>query len=118
MGNFDYNTQIDFDSVKLLSLGFTNQEVELLGSFLSMGYKVNSHLIKKIEDNSGNILYEYKEEKVNIFPDGKEKQEILGMFKAVGASLLSMANTAFKAQTGLDIQGAYERPQDRSKFRR
>ena len=48
------------------------------------------------------------EEKVNIFPDGKEKQEILGMFKAVGASLLSMANTAFKAQTGLDIQGAYE----------
>lgn len=48
------------------------------------------------------------EEKVNIFPDSKEKQEILGMFKAVGASLLSMANTVFKAQTGLDIQGAYE----------
>lgn len=48
------------------------------------------------------------EEKVNIFPDSQEKQEILGMFKAAGASLLSMANTAFKAQTGLDIQGAYE----------
>lgn len=48
------------------------------------------------------------EEKVNIFPDSQEKQEILGMFKAAGASLLSMANATFKAQTGLDIQGAYE----------
>ncbi len=48
------------------------------------------------------------EEKVNIFPDSKEKQEILGMFKAAGISLLSMANTAFKAKTGLDIQSAYE----------
>ena len=48
------------------------------------------------------------EEKVNIFSDSQEKQEILGMFKAAGTSLLSMANTAFKAQTGLDIQGAYE----------
>jgi len=27
---------------------------------------VDSHLIKKIEDSSGNILYEYKEEEVNI----------------------------------------------------
>lgn len=48
------------------------------------------------------------EEKVNFFPDSKEKQEILGMFKAAGVSLLSLANTAFKEKTGLDIQGAYE----------
>jgi len=48
------------------------------------------------------------EEKVNFFPDSKEKQEILGMFKAAGISLLSLANTAFKAKTGLDIQSAYE----------
>lgn len=48
------------------------------------------------------------EEKVNIFPDSQEKQEILGMFKAAGVSLLSMANTALKAKTGLDIQSAYE----------
>ncbi|MGN1334416.1 MAG: P-loop NTPase fold protein [Anaerovoracaceae bacterium] len=48
------------------------------------------------------------EEKVNFFPDSQEKQEILGMFKAAGVSLLSMANTAFKAKTGLDIQSAYE----------
>lgn len=48
------------------------------------------------------------EEKVYFFPDSKEKQEILGMFKAAGVSLLSMANTAFKAKTGIDIQGAYE----------
>ena len=48
------------------------------------------------------------EEKVNFFPDSQEMQEILGMFKAAGVSLLSMANTAFKAKTGIDIQSAYE----------
>jgi len=31
-----------------------------------MGNKVNSHLIKKIEDSNGNVLYEYKNELVNI----------------------------------------------------
>lgn len=48
------------------------------------------------------------EEKTKIFPDNQEKQEILGMFKAAGVSLLSLANTAFKAKTGLDVQRAYE----------
>lgn len=48
------------------------------------------------------------EAKVSFFPDSEEKQEILGMFKAAGISLLSLANTALKAQTGLDIQSAYE----------
>ena len=48
------------------------------------------------------------EGKVDLFPDSKEKQEILGMFKAAGVSLLSLANTAFKAKTGLDVQSAYE----------
>lgn len=48
MGNFDYNTQVDFDPVKLLSLGFTNQEVETLGSFINMGYKVNNNTLSML----------------------------------------------------------------------
>ncbi len=48
------------------------------------------------------------EKKITLFPDSKEKQEILGMFKAAGVSLLSLANTAFKAKTGIDIQNAVE----------
>lgn len=48
------------------------------------------------------------EEKTKIFPDSQEKQEIIGMFKAAGVSLISLANTAFKEKTGIDIQGACE----------
>jgi len=48
------------------------------------------------------------EEKMNFFPDSKKKQEMLGMFKAAGVSILSLANTAFKEKTGLDIKSAYE----------
>lgn len=48
------------------------------------------------------------EEKTELFPDGKEKQEIIGMLKAAGISLLSLANTAIKAETGIDIKGAFE----------
>lgn len=32
-------------------------------TFANEGYKVTPHLIKKVEDQSGNVLYEYKEEK-------------------------------------------------------
>ena len=35
-------------------------------AFANLGYKVDGHLIKKIEDSNGNILYEYKEKKINI----------------------------------------------------
>lgn len=48
------------------------------------------------------------EKKTKFFPDSQEKQEILGMFKAAGVSLLSLANTAFKTKTGIDFQSAYE----------
>ena len=40
--------------------------VEAYSTFANMGYKVESHFIKKIEDNNGNILYEYKDTKENI----------------------------------------------------
>ena len=54
------------------SLALGTEEISLIemvtgyAAFANMGYKVNSHLIKKIEDSNGNILYEYKEKKVNI----------------------------------------------------
>lgn len=35
-------------------------------TFANEGYKVTPHLIKKVEDQNGNILYEYKEEKEMI----------------------------------------------------
>ncbi|MBR5306585.1 MAG: AAA family ATPase [Oscillospiraceae bacterium] len=48
------------------------------------------------------------EEKENFFPDSQKKQEILGMFKAAGVSLLSLANTALKTKTGIDFKPAVE----------
>lgn len=45
------------------------------------------------------------EEKTKMFPDSKEKQEVLGMLKVTGVALLSMANSFVKAQTGLDVLG-------------
>lgn len=35
-------------------------------AFANEGYKVTPHLIKKVEDQNGNVLYEYKEEKEMI----------------------------------------------------
>lgn len=48
------------------------------------------------------------EEKTKLFPDSQETQEILGMLKATGIALLSMANTALKDKTGLDVLTAFE----------
>ena len=54
------------------SLALGTEEISLFemvnsyAAFANMGYKVNGHFIKKIEDSNGNLLYEYKEEKVNI----------------------------------------------------
>ena len=47
------------------------------------------------------------EEKTKLFPDSKEKREILGMLKATGVALLSIANDAVKEKIGLDFQKAY-----------
>ena len=58
------------EAVPSLALG--TEEISLMSmvsaysEFANMGYKVEGHLIKKIEDSKGNILYEYKNEKVNI----------------------------------------------------
>ena len=58
------------EAVPSLALG--TEEISLLdmvtsyASFANMGNKVNGHLIKRIEDSKGNILYEYKVEENNI----------------------------------------------------
>ncbi len=48
------------------------------------------------------------EEKTKLFPDSQERREILGMLKAVGVSLGSLANSAIKEKIGVDIQAAYK----------
>lgn len=60
----------NLEAVPSLALG--TEEISLYdmvssyATFANMGYKVWGHLIKKIEDSNGNVLYEYKEEKNNI----------------------------------------------------
>lgn len=46
------------------------------------------------------------EEKTKLFPDSEEKSKILGMLKATGVALLSMANASVKEKTGMDILAA------------
>jgi len=60
----------ELEAVPSLALG--TEEISLMdmvssyASFANMGYKVNGHLIRRIEDNNGNVLYQYNEEEVNI----------------------------------------------------
>ena len=63
---------INYDLEAVPSLALGTEEISMMdmvsaySSFANMGYKVKGHLINKIEDSNGNILYEYKDEKVNI----------------------------------------------------
>lgn len=52
-------------------------------------------------------MIEIIEEKTQFFPNDEEKNRILGMLKATGLSLLSMANNAVKEKTGMDFQQAF-----------
>ena len=49
------------------------------------------------------------EEKTKLFPDSEEKQEIIGMFKATGASLFSIVNAMIKEKIGVDILDSYSK---------
>lgn len=57
-------------NVPSLALGTSEiNNLELIGAystFANLGYKIKPHLITKIEDNNGNILYEASEEKEAI----------------------------------------------------
>lgn len=63
---------ITSDLSPLPSLALGTGEISLLemttaySSFANLGYKVEPHFIKKIEDSKGNILYENKEEKISV----------------------------------------------------
>lgn len=46
------------------------------------------------------------EEKTKLFPDSKEKRELIGMIKATGLSFLSLGNTVIKNKYGVNIQEA------------
>lgn len=54
------------------SLALGTEEINILemmkgyASFANEGYKVKPHFIQKIEDQNGNVLYEYKEDKESI----------------------------------------------------
>jgi len=58
------------DAVPSLALG--TEEISLMdmvsgySAFANMGNKVDGHLIRKIEDSNGNVLYEFNEEEMNI----------------------------------------------------
>lgn len=55
------------------------------------------------------------ERKTKLFPDSEKKQEILGILKAVGIALLSVANTIVKDKTGFDPQATFETIQNGEK---
>lgn len=57
------------------SLALGTEEINILemmkayGAFANMGFQVTPHLIEKVEDMNGNILYEYKYEENKILND-------------------------------------------------
>lgn len=60
----------DVSAIPSLALG--SEELSLIemikaySTFASLGYKVEPHFIRKIEDSNGNILYEYKDTKEQV----------------------------------------------------
>ena len=63
---------IDTDLKPLPSLALGSQELSLMemikayATLANEGYKITPHLINKVEDINGNILYEFKETKENV----------------------------------------------------
>lgn len=63
---------IESDLTAIPSLALGTEEISMIelveaySTFANMGYKVESHFIERVEDSSGNVLYEYKAENDNI----------------------------------------------------
>ena len=57
-------------------------------------------------------MIETIEQKTKLFLDNEKRSKILGGLKAVGLSLLSMANSAIREKTGIDIKKAYDTVKD------
>ena len=64
------NMKVKVDEIASSPLG--SNEINIIditkgyASFANGGYKVTPHTIKKIEDENGNILYQFKEEKIQV----------------------------------------------------
>lgn len=60
----------NLDSIASLPLGTIEMNIiDYLGGYAALangGYRINPHLILKVEDSNGAILYEYKEEKIQV----------------------------------------------------
>lgn len=60
---------------KIPSLPLGTNEINIIemaagySSFANLGYKVTPHLIKKVEDKDGNVLYEYKEKRKQVLDE-------------------------------------------------
>lgn len=67
--NMSHRLGIYSDMAEVPSLALGTSEMNILeligayGSFANLGYKVSPHVIVKIEDNNGNVLYEADEVK-------------------------------------------------------
>lgn len=48
------------------------------------------------------------EEETKLFPNSKEKREIVGVLKAAGVSLLSLLSSAVKEKTGVDFASVFK----------
>lgn len=57
-------------------------------------------------------MIETIEQKTKLFFDNEKRSKILGALKAVGLSLLSMANSAIREKTGIDLKKAYDAVKD------
>ncbi len=68
---------IDEELEAIPSLPLGTNEINIVdfvggyGAFANEGYKVDPHLIKKIEDNKGNIIYEFNGEKEKVLDSSK-----------------------------------------------
>ena len=63
----------NLEAIPSLALGTEEinilEMIEAYSTFANMGYKITPHLIEKVEDMNGNILFEYKYEEEKILDD-------------------------------------------------
>ena len=70
--NYAHKLGITSELSAIASLALGTEEISLIemvtaySSFANMGYSVDSHFITRVEDNDGNVLYEYKDTKEEI----------------------------------------------------
>lgn len=61
------------------------------------------------------VIIDIINQKTKLWNDEKKKARVLGVLKAIGTTLLSMANSSIKDKTGVDIQSACKTIKDNIK---